>query len=119
MFEPDFGATVIIVGVVVGMTFLAGAKLVYVLAMMAAAAMALAFLVLSAPYRMKRRLLIRIRGQTLWFGFSAGAVAYCLGQGEWWGLDWQQRSEAFYLPEAHTDFVFLFGLRRRALLGRR
>ena len=42
LFQPDFGATVIIVGVVVGMTFLAGAKLVYVLAMLAAAAMALA-----------------------------------------------------------------------------
>ena len=37
LLEPDFGATVIIVGVVVGMTFLAGAKLVYVLAMLAAA----------------------------------------------------------------------------------
>ena len=84
LLEPDFGATVIIVVVVVGMTFLAGAKLIYVLAMLAAAAMALAFLVLSAPYRMKRLTAYQDPGQILGSGFQLVQSLIAFGQGEWW-----------------------------------
>ena len=119
LFEPDFGATVIIVGVVVGMTFLAGAKLVYVLAMMAAAAMALAFLVLSAPYRMKRLTAY----QDPWAdpfgsGFQLVQSLIAFGQGEWWGVGLGNSvQKLFYLPEAHTDFVFSIWSEETGLIG--
>ena len=119
LFEPDFGATVIIVGVVVGMTFLAGAKLFYVLAMMAAAAMALAFLVLSAPYRMKRLTAY----QDPWAdpfgsGFQLVQSLIAFGQGEWWGVGLGNSvQKLFYLPEAHTDFVFSIWSEETGLIG--
>ena len=119
LFEPDFGATVIIVGVVVGMTFLAGAKLVYVLAMLAAAAMALAFLVLNAPYRMKRLTAY----QDPWAdpfgsGFQLVQSLIAFGQGEWWGVGLGNSvQKLFYLPEAHTDFVFSIWSEETGLIG--
>ncbi|MFL2502901.1 MAG: putative lipid II flippase FtsW [Luminiphilus sp.] len=119
LLEPDFGATVIIVGVVVGMTFLAGAKLVYVLAMLAAAAMALVFLVLSAPYRMKRLTAY----QDPWAdpfgsGFQLVQSLIAFGQGEWWGVGLGNSvQKLFYLPEAHTDFVFSIWSEETGLIG--
>ena len=119
LLEPDFGATVIIVGVVVGMTFLAGAKLVYVLTMLAAAAMALAFLVLSAPYRMKRLTAY----QDPWAdpfgsGFQLVQSLIAFGQGEWWGVGLGNSvQKLFYLPEAHTDFVFSIWSEETGLIG--
>ena len=119
LLEPDFGATVIIVGVVVGMTFLAGAKLIYVLAMLAAAAMALAFLVLSAPYRMKRLTAY----QDPWAdpfgsGFQLVQSLIAFGQGEWWGVGLGNSvQKLFYLPEAHTDFVFSIWSEETGLIG--
>ena len=119
LLEPDFGATVIIVVVVVGMTFLAGAKLIYVLAMLAAAAMALAFLVLSAPYRMKRLTAY----QDPWAdpfgsGFQLVQSLIAFGQGEWWGVGLGNSvQKLFYLPEAHTDFVFSIWSEETGLIG--
>ena len=117
--EPDFGATVIIVGVVVGMTFLAGARLVYVLAMVAAAAIVLAFLVLSAPYRMKRLTAY----QDPWAdpfgsGFQLVQSLIAFGQGEWFGVGLGNSvQKLFYLPEAHTDFVFSIWAEETGLVG--
>ena len=119
LLEPDFGATVIIVGVVVGMTFLAGAKLIYVLAMLATAAMALAFLMLSAPYRMKRLTAY----QDPWAdpfgsGFQLVQSLIAFGQGEWWGVGLGNSvQKLFYLPEAHTDFVFSIWSEETGLIG--
>jgi len=119
LLEPDFGATVIIVGVVVGMTFLAGAKLACVLAMLAAAAMALAFLMLSAPYRMKRLTAY----QDPWAdpfgsGFQLVQSLIAFGQGEWWGVGLGNSvQKLFYLPEAHTDFVFSIWSEETGLIG--
>ena len=119
LLEPDFGATVIIVGVVVGMTFLAGARLVYVLAMLVAAAMALALLVLSAPYRMKRLTAY----QDPWAdpfgsGFQLVQSLIAFGQGEWWGVGLGNSvQKLFYLPEAHTDFVFSIWSEETGLIG--
>ena len=114
LLEPDFGATVIIVGVVVGMTFLAGAKLVYVLAMLAAAAMALAFLVLSAPYRMKRLTAY----QDPWAdpfgsGFQLVQSLIAFGQGEWWGVGLGNSVQKLFICLRRIPILcFLFGLRR-------
>ena len=75
---------------------------------LAAAAMALAFLVLSAPYRMKRLTAY----QDPWAdpfgsGFQLVQSLIAFGQGEWWGVGLGNSvQKLFYLPEAHTDFVF-------------
>ena len=70
LLEPDFGTTVIVVGMVVGMTFLAGARLTYVLTLVLLVALAFVALVLTAPYRLQRLTLIKIPGLVVRFGFQ-------------------------------------------------
>ena len=71
LLEPDFGTTVIAIGMTVGMMFLAGARLLYVLMMVVTVAVAFASLVVSAPYRLQRlTCLSRSLGGSLWSGFS-------------------------------------------------
>ena len=52
--EPDFGATVIMMGTAFGMLFMGGARLVYVFGLVFTALGGLAGMILMAPYRMKR-----------------------------------------------------------------
>lgn len=117
--EPDFGATVITVGMVVGMMFIAGAKLQYIGAMLVAVGMALAALVVSAPYRLQRLTAY----QNPWddpfgSGFQLVQSLIAFGRGEWFGVGLGNSvQKLFYLPEAHTDFVFSIWAEETGLMG--
>lgn len=117
--EPDFGATVITVGTVVGMMFIAGAKLQYIGAMLVAVGMALAALVINAPYRLQRLTAY----QNPWddpfgSGFQLVQSLIAFGRGEWFGVGLGNSvQKLFYLPEAHTDFVFSIWAEETGLFG--
>jgi cell division protein FtsW len=117
--EPDFGATVIAVGMVVGMMFVAGAKLQYIGAMLIAVGMALVALVISAPYRLQRLTAY----QNPWddpfgSGFQLVQSLIAFGRGEWFGVGLGNSvQKLFYLPEAHTDFVFSIWAEETGLVG--
>jgi cell division protein FtsW len=119
LLEPDFGATVIVIGMVVGMMFLAGARLLYVLAMLVAVAVVFAGLILSAPYRLQRLTAY----QDPWAdpfgsGFQLIQSLIAFGQGEWLGVGLGNSvQKLFYLPEAHTDFVFSIWAEETGLIG--
>ncbi len=108
LFEPDFGATVICAGTVFGMLFLAGARLGYVLLLVGAAVGALAFMIVMEPYRLQRLTAYTDPWQDPYgsgFQLIQSLIAY--GRGEWWGVGLGNSiQKLFYLPEAHTDFVF-------------
>ena len=117
--EPDFGATVIAVGMVVGMMFIAGARLQYIAAMLVAVVTALAALVVSAPYRLQRLTAY----QNPWedpfgSGFQLVQSLIAFGRGEWFGVGLGNSvQKLFYLPEAHTDFVFSIWAEETGLMG--
>ena len=117
--EPDFGATVIVVGMVVGMMFIAGAKLQYIGAMLFAVGLALTALVISAPYRLQRLTAY----QNPWddpfgSGFQLVQSLIAFGRGEWFGVGLGNSvQKLFYLPEAHTDFVFSIWAEETGLIG--
>jgi len=119
LLEPDFGTTVIAIGMVVGMMFLAGAKLLYVALMVLAVAVALAVMVVSAPYRLQRLTAY----QDPWSdpfgsGFQLIQSLIAFGQGEWLGVGLGNSvQKLFYLPEAHTDFVFSIWAEETGLVG--
>ena len=108
LMEPDFGATVICAGTVFGMLFLAGARLSYVFLLVGTAIAALAVMVVSAPYRLQRLTAYTDPWQDPFgsgFQLIQSLIAY--GRGEWWGVGLGNSiQKLFYLPEAHTDFVF-------------
>jgi cell division protein FtsW len=119
MVEPDFGATVIAVGAAFGMMFLAGVKLRHFLLVLASSIAALLVLVVSEPYRVKR-----ITAYTdPWAdpfdtGFQLTQSLIAFGRGEWFGVGLGNSiQKLFYLPEAHTDFVFSIWAEETGFLG--
>ena len=117
--EPDFGATVIMMGTAFGMMFMGGARLVYVFGLVFTALGGLAGMILMAPYRMKRLMAY----QDPWsdpfgsgFQLIQSLIAY--GRGEWFGVGLGNSvQKLFYLPEAHTDFVFSIWAEETGLVG--
>ena len=117
--EPDFGATVIILGTAFGMLFMGGARLIYVLGLVTSAVAIMAGMILMAPYRMQRLMAY----QDPWsdpfgsgFQLIQSLIAY--GRGEWLGVGLGNSvQKLFYLPEAHTDFVFSIWAEETGLVG--
>jgi cell division protein FtsW len=108
MVEPDFGATVIVVAMAFGMLFLAGVKLGHFLLVLAGAVAALLVLVVSEPYRVKRLTAYTDPWADPYdTGFQLTQSLIAFGRGEWFGVGLGNSiQKLFYLPEAHTDFVF-------------
>ena len=119
LLEPDFGATVICAGTVFGMLFLAGARLHYVVMLIMVAVGALALMVFSAPYRLARLTAYTDPWQDPYgSGFQLIQSLIAFGRGEWVGVGLGNSiQKLFYLPEAHTDFVFSIWAEETGLVG--
>lgn len=119
LLEPDFGAAVVLLGTAMVMMFVAGARIRDFLLFLVAATVALAALALFSPYRMKR-----ITGfldpwaDPFDSGFQLTQSLIAIGRGEWFGVGLGDSvQKLFYLPEAHTDFVFAVYAEEFGLLG--
>lgn len=108
MLEPDFGATVVTLCTAFGMIFLAGVRLWQFLLVILAALAALVTLVISEPYRMKRLTAFTDPWADQFnTGYQLTQSLIAFGRGEWFGVGLGNSiQKLFYLPEAHTDFVF-------------
>lgn len=106
--EPDFGATVVIVCTILGMIFLAGARLWQFLLLLAVAGVALGGLALSSPYRLARMVSFLNPWATPYdSGYQLTQSLIAFGRGGFWGVGLGNSiQKLFYLPEAHTDFLF-------------
>ena len=117
--EPDFGAAVVLLGTAMVMMFVAGARIRDFLLFLVVATVALAALAVFSPYRMKR-----ITGfldpwaDPFDSGFQLTQSLIAIGLGEWFGVGLGDSvQKLFYLPEAHTDFVFAVYAEEFGLLG--
>ncbi len=117
--EPDFGATVVISATVMGMLFLGGARLWPFAALLALLASAGAALILSSPYRLERMTgFMNPWADPFDTGFQLTQALIAFGRGEWWGVGLGASvQKLFYLPEAHTDFLFAVLAEELGLLG--
>jgi cell division protein FtsW len=106
--QPDFGSAVIIVMLVFAMLLAAGARIKHLAATGGTALGGLAILSLARPYRIKRFVAFldpwhAARGA----GFQLIQSFIALGEGGKWGQGLGAgQQKMFYLPQAHTDFVF-------------
>ncbi|MFQ5852091.1 MAG: putative lipid II flippase FtsW [Candidatus Binatia bacterium] len=119
LLEPDFGAGLILGVVVLLMLFVAGAKVSHLLSIGLAVSPLLAVFLLRADYRL-RRLLVFLDP---WADASNGGFQIiqsyiAFGSGQLWGRGLgQSRQKLFYLPEAHTDFIYSVIGEELGLLG--
>ncbi|RLU00425.1 putative lipid II flippase FtsW [Ketobacter sp.] len=106
--QPDFGAVVVIMTAVFAMLFLAGARLSQFLAVTFGSAGIGYLLVASSDYRWKRVMgYIDPWADQYSTGYQLVQSLIAFGRGEWTGVGLGNSiQKLFYLPEAHTDFVF-------------
>ncbi len=119
MVEPDFGATVIAVGTAFGMLFLAGVKLRHFMLVVLGSLGAMVVLIASAPYRMKRLTAYTDPwADPFDTGFQLTQSLIAFGRGEWFGVGLGNSiQKLFYLPEAHTDFVYSIWAEETGFVG--
>lgn len=119
MIEPDFGATVIVAATSFGMLFLAGVKLGHFLIVLLGALSALGVLLISAPYRLERlAAYTNPWADPFGNGFQLTQSLIAFGRGEWFGVGLGNSiQKLFYLPEAHTDFVFSIWAEETGFIG--
>ncbi len=117
--EPDFGAATVLFATAFGVLFLAGARLRWVLVCVVGATAVFGLLMVAAPYRVRRLVLLHgSLGTCLRQRFPAHAVADRHRRGEWFGVGLGESvQKLFYLPEAHTDFLFAVLAEELGMLG--
>lgn len=108
LLEPDYGASVVLFATALGMLFLGGVPLGRFVAWVAAASTALFALAILSPYRLQRLLSFLDPWQDPFnTGFQLTQALIAFGRGDWFGVGLGGSvQKLFYLPEAHTDFVF-------------
>ena len=106
--EPDFGAATVLFATGLGVLFLAGARIVHLLVPVVVGSVGLAALAVVSPYRLRRLTgFLDPWGDPFDSGFQLVQSLIAIGRGEWFGVGLGASvQKLFYLPEAHTDFVF-------------
>ncbi len=106
--EPDFGAATVLFATGFGMLFIAGARLRYVIAMTLIAGAGFAVVAVSSSYRMRRlTTFLNPWADPYNSGFQLTQSLIAIGRGQWFGVGLGESvQKLFYLPEAHTDFLF-------------
>ena len=119
MLEPDFGSTIVIGSTVLAMLFLAGVRLWQFLALMLLAVAGIAALIVASPYRFQRLITFLDPWADRYdSGYQLTQSLIAFGRGEWFGVGLGNSvQKLFYLPEAHTDFVFAIFAEEFGLLG--
>jgi cell division protein FtsW len=117
--EPDFGAAIVLLATFLAMVFVAGARWRDFFLFFGVAIATMATLALTSAYRLKRLTgFLDPWSDPYDSGFQLTQSLIAIGRGEWFGVglgDGVQK--LFYLPEAHTDFVFAVFAEEFGLLG--
>jgi cell division protein FtsW len=117
--EPDFGAAVVLLATSLVVLFVAGARIRDFVSFFLAAIVAMVVLALTSPYRVKRLTgFLDPWADPYNSGFQLTQSLIAIGRGEWFGVGLGNGvQKLFYLPEAHTDFVFAVFAEEFGLLG--
>lgn len=119
LLEPDFGAAAVITATVLGMMFLGGVRLWQFGILFLVMSAGMAMLAISSPYRMARLTsFVNPWADPFNSGFQLTQALIAFGRGEWLGVGLGGSiQKLFYLPEAHTDFLFAVLAEELGLLG--
>ena len=119
LIQPDLGTTISVSLVVITMVFVAGTRLSYLLSLFLASIPALYILIFRVAYRRMRIMAflnpwLDPKGS----GFQIIQSQVALGSGGIFGVGLgHSRQKLFYLPAAHTDFIFSIIGEELGLLG--
>lgn len=117
--EPDFGAAIVLLTTALAMLFVAGARFRDFFMFFSATVVAMAALAVTSPYRLNRLTgFLDPWSDPYDSGFQLTQSLIAIGRGEWLGVGLGNGvQKLFYLPEAHTDFVFAVFAEEFGLFG--
>ena len=106
--QPDFGAVIVMMSGVFAVLFLIKTPMKYFLPTLLIGAGLVALLVFLQPYRLARLTAFTDPwAHQFGGGYQLTQALIAIGRGEWFGLGLGNSvQKLFYLPEAHTDFLF-------------
>ena len=119
LLQPDFGSAVLLLGMSFAVLFIAGAQIRDVLIFVLPVVLLFVALAKFSPYRMRRVMgFWNPWADPYGDGFQLTQSLIAIGTGEWAGLGLGASvQKLFYLPEAHTDFIFAVIAEEFGLLG--
>jgi cell division protein FtsW len=119
LLEPDFGTALILTMVLYLMLFMGGARLHHLFATALMAVPLLIYVLMNAEYRLRRLLsFLDPASDPSGSGYHMMQSLIAFGSGQLWGRGLgESRQKLFYLPEAHTDFVYSVIGEELGLLG--
>jgi cell division protein FtsW len=117
--QPDLGSVVVISLTVLTMLFLGGVRFSHFLLVLVAGVGGMATLTLISPYRLERvTSFLDPWADPFGSGFQLTQALIAFGRGEWFGAGLGASvQKLFYLPAAHTDFLFAVIAEELGLLG--
>ena len=106
--QPDLGSVIVMFVTVVGMLFIAGARVSQFIGLICMGCAAVVTLILISPYRVKRLVsFMDPWADPFGSGYQLTQSLMAIGRGGWFGQGLGNSIQKLeYLPEAHTDFVF-------------
>jgi len=119
LLEPDFGTALILTMLLYLMLFVGGARIHHLLATALMALPVLVYVMTKAEYRLRRLMtFLDPWSDASGSGFHVIQSLIAFGSGQVWGRGLgESRQKLFYLPEAHTDFVYSVIGEELGLLG--
>ncbi|TCT24682.1 putative lipid II flippase FtsW [Thermomonas haemolytica] len=119
MLQPDFGSSMLLLGITVGMLVLGGAPLKRLVLPILLLLPGVVALVILEPYRMRRVTSFMDPWQDqLGAGYQLSNALMAIGRGEWLGVGLGGSVQKLsYLPMAHTDFIFSVVAEELGLVG--
>jgi cell division protein FtsW len=108
LMEPDFGAAAVLLMTGLGLIFLGGVRFAQFLLFVVGTLCIMGLLAVSSPYRLARiTSFLDPWADPFNSGFQLTQSLIAIGSGGWFGAGLGGSvQKLFYLPEAHTDFLF-------------
>ncbi len=119
LMEPDYGATVVMMTTTLVVLYLGGARLGPFILVILLTTLLMAVLAMMSPERMERITSFFNPWQDPYeSGFQLTQSLIAIGSGAWFGKGLGESiQKLFYLPEAHTDFLFAVLAEELGLVG--
>jgi len=117
--QPDFGASVVIIAAMMGVIFLAGVPFSRFLPLIVFVLVGTAVIAQWQPYRLERLTTFSNPWDHQFdSGYQLTQALIAFGRGEWFGLGiGNSIQKLFFLPEAHTDFLFSIAAEEYGVVG--
>ncbi|HEY7771854.1 MAG TPA: putative lipid II flippase FtsW [Marinagarivorans sp.] len=119
LLEPDFGSAVVLCITAGAMMFMAGVPILRFILLALAGFAGLAAMAIFSPYRWQRLVtFLDPWADQFSSGYQLVQSLIAFGRGEWVGLGLgNSLQKLFFLPEAHTDFIFSIVAEEFGLIG--